>query len=809
MAADGSIVIEANLNDKQAQAELNRLTRKIQNINDQIEGKTRKRSYLAEQAAEIRAAYNEAIGLGQDERAQSLARQYDRVSAAMGRLDEQIRNHNTDVNIAQERAGQLAGRLADVGTTGADAGRRAASGMAKLEKRIVGLAKRVFIFSVITRALRSLRTWFMNTAKANDEAAAAIAQLKGALLTLAQPIVEHVIPVFIAFVNLLSRIVRAVASFMSMIFGTTLEQSASAAESLYNEQNAIAGVGDTAEDAKKQLAGFDEINKLATATASGGGGGKSTGTIAPDFSTDQLDKYKKLSDIIGAIGAGLAAWAVSDKVLGWFNNLAGGKFNNIGKIAAGVGLITTGLVLEIGNIKAIKSEEYENTSWKSVIGSTVSGLLTGLGLVAMGATGWAIPIAVTASIVVTDIVTNWESYKSILSHEVGAVKKMLEGDSEGFWEEASDGYLAWLKTDSWPQKLGKAVLGEDVWNDAIAYFDDGGSLEPIVTSMIDDIISWFQSLSEKVSTWLGNIWKKISEWFQGLPSKIGYKLGYINGKVKQWFDEELPKVINKITSFFQKLPERIYNAIIGVREKIRDWATVIINKMRTDVPLIINKIVGFFKDLPDRLKELGPDIWNGLVKGLTNAWNTVTTAISDFADSFLQGFKNAFGISSPSKEMETIGEYISEGLKNGIENGIGAIKGVINNIITFIETAVNWMIEKINSISFSVPDWIPVVGGSHVGFSIPKISIPRLAQGAVIPPNREFLAVLGDQKQGRNIEAPESLLRQMAQEAASANTSILREILAAIREGRVITIDRTILGKTSQSAIFDAQRMGY
>ena len=51
------------------------------------------------------------------------------------------------------------------------------------------------------------------------------------------------------------------------------------------------------------------------------------------------------------------------------------------------------------------------------------------------------------------------------------------------------------------------------------------------------------------------------------------------------------------------------------------------------------------------------------------------------------------------------------------------------------------------------------MGGGHVGFDIPevkfgRISIPRLAKGAVIPPNREFLAVLGDQKQGTNIEAP-------------------------------------------------------
>ena len=75
------------------------------------------------------------------------------------------------------------------------------------------------------------------------------------------------------------------------------------------------------------------------------------------------------------------------------------------------------------------------------------------------------------------------------------------------------------------------------------------------------------------------------------------------------------------------------------------------------------------------------------------------------------------------------------------------------------EKMINWIVNGLNKISFDVPDWVPGIGGKTFGFNIPeakfgRVSIPRLAQGAVIPPNREFLAVLGDQKQGTNIEAP-------------------------------------------------------
>ena len=81
--------------------------------------------------------------------------------------------------------------------------------------------------------------------------------------------------------------------------------------------------------------------------------------------------------------------------------------------------------------------------------------------------------------------------------------------------------------------------------------------------------------------------------------------------------------------------------------------------------------------------------------------------------------------------------------------------------------------------------------GNTVGFNFPSIGkIPYLAQGAVIPPNREFLAVLGDQTSGTNIEAPASLIKQMVEEAlAEAGASGEQEItinLTTLLDGEVV-----------------------
>ena len=75
--------------------------------------------------------------------------------------------------------------------------------------------------------------------------------------------------------------------------------------------------------------------------------------------------------------------------------------------------------------------------------------------------------------------------------------------------------------------------------------------------------------------------------------------------------------------------------------------------------------------------------------------------------------------------------------------------------------------------AFSFGPWdIPTPFGTKtIGFSakFPRIgTIPYLAKGAVIPPKSEFLAVLGDQKNGRNIEAPEDLIRQIVREESGS-----------------------------------------
>ena len=127
----------------------------------------------------------------------------------------------------------------------------------------------------------------------------------------------------------------------------------------------------------------------------------------------------------------------------------------------------------------------------------------------------------------------------------------------------------------------------------------------------------------------------------------------------------------------------------------------------------------------------------------------------------------------------------------GLVNGI---LGCFNGAISGTQGAVNRVVKAVNALSFTVPDWIPVLGGKRFGFNLKSVNlppIPYLAQGAVLPANKPFLAVVGDQKRGTNVEAPLSTIQEavalvMEDQTAAilagfeASTQVQREILEAV-----------------------------
>jgi len=203
------------------------------------------------------------------------------------------------------------------------------------------------------------------------------------------------------------------------------------------------------------------------------------------------------------------------------------------------------------------------------------------------------------------------------------------------------------------------------------------------------------------------------------------------------------------------------------------------------------------------ISESANQLWNG---GLKDIFNTFWTFIKNFFIGNLQAGFNMIGnviktllvtitgvITSIIQIIGGIIQFITgvftgdwekawEGIQNifkGLFNGIAFIvEGVVNVVIDLINgmidgviSGVNAVIKALNTIKINIPAMFGkpayTFGINLATLNAPEIkhiSIPKLASGAVIPPNSEFLAVLGDQKNGRNLEMPEGLLRQMFEE---------------------------------------------
>lgn len=236
---------------------------------------------LAEAEASLKE--QEAILSSQNREAERLDRKYTKITDRIMKSTESLNGMKAQATEISEQIEIASKNQSAFG----DAVKATNKKFDSLLSRVSRLVSRVFVFSMITAGLRALRDWMGNVVQSNDEASAAIARLKGAFLTMMQPLVSVVIPVFTTIVNLLTAIIGKIATFLSMLGGKTVKQSAEAAKALNNQGKAYGGVAKQAKEAAKQLMSFDEINKLEstdTETDGSGSGGSASDGIQPDFS---------------------------------------------------------------------------------------------------------------------------------------------------------------------------------------------------------------------------------------------------------------------------------------------------------------------------------------------------------------------------------------------------------------------------------------------------------------------------------------------------------------------------------------------
>lgn len=238
--------------------------------------------------------------------------------------------------------------------------------------------------------------------------------------------------------------------------------------------------------------------------------------------------------------------------------------------------------------------------------------------------------------------------------------------------------------------------------------------------------------------------------------------------------------------------------IVGAQEKISSS----METAKTDVENATSSMASDTKTNTESVKRDTDDSFKEVTKTSKSEWKesygAVKDALEDMQRDTLEAMKNIMGyiqsywesvVIDTNLTWETMSRKVDKELSNMAgsadiygkqmaDNLVRAIGGAETSIIRSLNniiSRVNGMVGNINNsiagiesgFTFSYNVQLPN-GGRRFGnyhLTLPRVNtVPYLASGAVIPPRSEFLAVLGDQKKGNNLETPESLLRQIVRE---------------------------------------------
>lgn len=288
----------------------------------------------------------------------------------------------------------------------------------------------------------------------------------------------------------------------------------------------------------------------------------------------------------------------------------------------------------------------------------------------------------------------------------------------------------------------------------------GESLLPAITPIIQFITDLLQKFSE-----LDPKTQKVIVIIGAVLAAIGPVVSVIGGIIS--VVSTLIPIITAVVSALNPVTLAIGAVIAAIVLLIKNWDAVKETMQKFDD--FLQEI--FAKDFTEVFGPVLGEALNAFFQNVENIWNSIKQIFNGIV-TFISGVF-AGDWEKAWEGIKDIFEGVFKAFEALAKAPLNAVIGAINGLIGGVEKGLNKIIEMINDIDFDIPDWVPVFGGKSFDINIPKVKsvkIPYLAQGAVIPPNAPFMAVLGDQRHGNNIETPEDLLRKVVREESGRNS---------------------------------------
>ncbi len=704
-------------------------------------------------------------------RQKELAAEYQRSMASQASSAEKVK-------AKQDSVARSYGKSMSAGTEAVRKSTADAEGrMDKLGRKINALAKKAFVFSLIAGALDAMKDHLAETMQENDRFAASLAVLKATMAGFAAPLVNGIATALTGLMNILSSMLMTLARLVDSVFKTdiagSIRAAREAAQAAEREAKAKKKTAKATKEASKSVMAFDELNAMQA-----------------DKSAEKDEEPQEASLDFGALGAGQI-----DEKLGAIMVILGAALMAVGAILAFSGInIPLGITLmAIGALMVYTAlqEQWGLLPAEVQQAITTALVIGGILLLVIGAvlafTGVNVPlgialIAAGAIMLGTAAAINWNSMDAetrgslialmaiigVALLVVGAILALTGINiplgvgliAAGAVMLGAAVALSWNSMDADTQAavsglmailcIALLVIG------AILTFTGANPMLGVGLMLLGAaglaalvFLNW-NSMTPDMQNAVTELFKIVGVAFlvvgailalTGVAAPLGVGLmiigaGMLATAVALNWDSMTPEMQDEMT----KLLLIIGGCLIVIG--------IILLFTGAGIPLGIACIlagIGMFVGAAalnwDFLQEKIKEIWNGIV----SFWNTYIAPIFT-----LEWWQEKF-------------------------------RCIVNGLIYAINCALGSFGDFINSITGGIGDILGFFGLDW-SLNVRMPQIPYLAQGAVIPPNRKFLAVLGDQTSGTNLEAPESLIRQIVREEAGGNAE---QLAAAVQQAMV------------------------
>nr|DAF08467.1 MAG TPA: minor tail protein [Caudoviricetes sp.] len=582
----------------------------------------------------------------------------------------------------------------------------------------------------------------------------------------------------------LQKVADGFASFVQMLTGADVSTSMGSISS------DIAGIGDdassaadnvgdigsaakkTAKDIEKSLAGFDQINKLTepaddSSDSSGSTGGTSSGIgsvdLVPDVSGSTSNATSAISDFVNKAKKEL------DKLRKWSVSTFSPSMSRIWDgLTKNTDTAKKNLTSVFNDIKALGPPllNYFNgpftnylVTWVDTNGSILNGLFDSFNTVFSDV--WnkaAYPILANFVSVGLPMLTDFASQTLSLN---GTIFDTFKASWNSLWSEGVSPAIESI-SNVW---IGLVNTMAGAWN-------EWG--EPIFTGIKAAVKTTGDVFLDIWNNMLQPVWENALDvidrvWSEHLQPLLANFLDFV-GEIVTCATTIYNNFIAPVVGFLSELLGPIFIAIF---DSIGNKVGVVVGTIAD----LMNDTITVFKGVIQFIKGVFSGDWEGAWNGIVTAFDGIFSGIADIA-----------------------------------KGPINMVIGLINGMLDGLESGINSIVRKVNSLSFDVPDWVPVIGGDHFGFDLSEVgfgNVPYLAEGGYVKPNTPQLAMIGDNRHQGEVVAPEDKLLDMAQKAAAMASSaellaeaisILKQILKILE---TLDLDIQLDGKSLKKYVVD------